>query len=285
MHRIRLLLLLLLVVAAAPAPSLAQPDVWIGSVAVSGDWLSGGTLNETLFGLVAFEYVHTDPSGSWVYEPALADLTWSMSGSADGCAYSGGPLEFEFAPSEDEWGELWIHADGVYEGHLHVDVARLRDQVRVACPGAEPFQLDGRLVNAFSTGLNFFEVRGGGLLLQETYSAFGEAGAMTFEWELEAEGATPVAPDPATAPSALSPPYPNPTGSEAHLSLTLERSQPVRIDVLDARGRRVGTLHDGPAPAGVLPLTLRGGDLPNGLYFVRLEAANAVTVRAVTIQR
>ena len=39
--------------------------------------------------------------------------------------------------------------------------------------------------------------------------------------------------------------------------------------------RRVGALHDGPAPAGVLPLTLHSAGLPRGLYIVRITTLSA----------
>ncbi|HYE96914.1 MAG TPA: endonuclease [Rubricoccaceae bacterium] len=83
------------------------------------------------------------------------------------------------------------------------------------------------------------------------------------------------------AASALSVPSPNPFLEETRLVLTLARPAAVRVEVVDVLGRRVAVLHDGPAPAGALPLSLGGQSLAPGLYLVRATGAGSVVVRRV----
>lgn len=77
-------------------------------------------------------------------------------------------------------------------------------------------------------------------------------------------------------------PSPNPSRGAVSLALELPRSGNVEVEVIDVGGRRVRTLHRGPAVAGVLPLVWDGADdagrsASAGLYFVRARAAGEVT--------
>lgn len=84
--------------------------------------------------------------------------------------------------------------------------------------------------------------------------------------------------------------WPNPAHGEVRLSVLLPRAAPLTVDVLDALGRRLRRLHQGPAPAGVRPLfwdgaDVRGRRVPAGLYLVRAESAGSIaTGRVVQIR-
>ncbi len=85
-------------------------------------------------------------------------------------------------------------------------------------------------------------------------------------------------PDGAASGLALAAPSPNPARTPLRLGFTLPRAAArTRLDVLSVDGRLVRTLADGALPAGVHDRTwdlrdTRGGAVPAGLYFVRLEA-------------
>jgi choice-of-anchor B domain-containing protein len=84
-------------------------------------------------------------------------------------------------------------------------------------------------------------------------------------------------------------PRPNPAAGEVALTLELSRAGEVEIAIFDLGGRRVRTLHHGPATAGPLHIRWDGADATGrraaaGLYFVRAfqggESAHTRIVRA-----
>ena len=95
----------------------------------------------------------------------------------------------------------------------------------------------------------------------------------------------PVAPAAGLALAAA----PNPSRAACVLRFTLSAAQHVRLDVLDAGGRRVRTLADENRAPGVHALAWDGRDdagrvLPAGAYFARLAGANGVrTARIVRL--
>jgi hypothetical protein len=112
---------------------------------------------------------------------------------------------------------------------------------------------------------------------------------------------TTCTPDPCTATSALGPdraaervtlrgPFPNPTAGVVHYRVELPASTPVRIRIVDVTGRVVGEPVHAPLPAGVYtmgwtPTTVDGRDLPNGIYFLHLQAAGTRTTRKIVLTR
>ncbi len=88
---------------------------------------------------------------------------------------------------------------------------------------------------------------------------------------------------PARADLSLSVPAPNPASGTAKLTLALSAPQPVRVEVLDALGRRVVLLHDGVLGAGLHLLTLDAAALPAGLYHVRAIGSGANASQTVIV--
>ncbi len=74
----------------------------------------------------------------------------------------------------------------------------------------------------------------------------------------------------AAAAVRLWPAAPNPCNPRTVLRFSLPRSMPVTLDLLDAAGRRVRRLWEGPRPAGPQAVTCDGRDLAGGVYFYRL---------------
>ncbi len=89
---------------------------------------------------------------------------------------------------------------------------------------------------------------------------------------------------------ALAPVMPTPARGAATFRFTLPRRGPVRLELIDARGRRVATLIDGERTAGAHDVRWNGLDrhgapVPPGVYFARLEAGGAVATRRFPLLR
>ncbi len=84
---------------------------------------------------------------------------------------------------------------------------------------------------------------------------------------------------------ALGAPAPNPARGGTSLTLTLDRPQSVTVRVLDALGRLVAVLTDGPQPGGTVALSLDTSAFASGVYTVVAEGETARDVRRVSVVR
>jgi choice-of-anchor B domain-containing protein len=92
----------------------------------------------------------------------------------------------------------------------------------------------------------------------------------------DASQAQVAVPSPVDRALAFTAPEPNPSRAVVRLALRVPRVGDVTAEVLDVGGRRMRTLHRGPALAGVLELQwdgrdTRGAVAPAGLYFVEAK--------------
>ena len=79
---------------------------------------------------------------------------------------------------------------------------------------------------------------------------------------------------------------PNPTAGASVLRFAAREGQHVRAVVVDAAGRTVATLFDGPVAGGVFTtLSLDGAGLPAGTYFVRIVGETFAETRPVSVVR
>ena len=102
------------------------------------------------------------------------------------------------------------------------------------------------------------------------------------------DGCAFVSADDAAAPtgSTFGAAYPNPFAAQTTFDLSFEAPGRATVDVLDVLGRRVDVLLDEAVPAGARALTWSpAASLPNGVYFVRVQAAGRAETRAVVLQR
>ncbi|MEO1478836.1 MAG: T9SS type A sorting domain-containing protein, partial [Bacteroidota bacterium] len=78
--------------------------------------------------------------------------------------------------------------------------------------------------------------------------------------------------------------YPNPFNAETMVRFTVREAAPVQAELFDVTGRRIRTLYAG-TPAAGTPQTLRidGGDLPTGLYIVRVTGRDFAHTQRVTL--
>ena len=77
--------------------------------------------------------------------------------------------------------------------------------------------------------------------------------------------------------------YPNPFNATTVLSYQLPVASHVRLNVYDMAGRLVETLVDGRRSAGVHELTWDASDLPSGVYFAMLQAADYVGMQKLIL--
>ncbi len=84
---------------------------------------------------------------------------------------------------------------------------------------------------------------------------------------------------------AIEPAYPNPFAHSTTVAFVLDRPSQIRITILDARGRVVRHLVDGPRTAGRHTVRFDAYDLPSGTYFARLETPSGAKTQTVSVVR
>ena len=87
-------------------------------------------------------------------------------------------------------------------------------------------------------------------------------------------------------PYRLTPPSPNPMRTSARFELTTAETQRVRVELYDLLGRRVATLLDEEMEANrPKKMTMHGGSLASGSYFLRVVGDGFSTTERITIVR
>jgi hypothetical protein len=79
--------------------------------------------------------------------------------------------------------------------------------------------------------------------------------------------------------------HPNPFNPRTSIDFVLPAASLVRLEVFDARGRRVDTLVEGPLPAGPHTRVFDGVDRASGLYLYRLTTDRGVEQRKMLLLR
>ena len=89
-----------------------------------------------------------------------------------------------------------------------------------------------------------------------------------------------------TEPFVADGPSPHPVRNQALFTLTLRESQPLRVVLYDAMGRRVRVLHDGSVTAGVVQrFRIRARQQASGTYFLRVQGESIQLLRKVVVVR
>jgi hypothetical protein len=84
----------------------------------------------------------------------------------------------------------------------------------------------------------------------------------------------------------LAAPYPNPFDEETTLTLSLDKSQHVTVEVYDLLGRQVALLVDEVIPAQTpQSIVFKALNLPNGQYIIRAAGRDYTVSRVVTLIR
>lgn len=84
---------------------------------------------------------------------------------------------------------------------------------------------------------------------------------------------------------ALDEPYPNPFNSRTWINFSMPNSGRAQVTLWDLNGRLIRLLAEDQYQAGEHSLALNAGDLPSGIYLVRLEAADMIAQRKVLLLR
>ena len=114
-----------------------------------------------------------------------------------------------------------------------------------------------------------------------------QAGAARLEWgeALITKAAGTDAETGDEAKTALGTAMPNPATGWSRVAYQTATAGPVRLSVLDALGREVAVLADGPVPAGPHAVRFDAAALPAGLYLLRLRADGVSLVSRFTVVR
>lgn len=78
---------------------------------------------------------------------------------------------------------------------------------------------------------------------------------------------------------------PNPSPGQARVRFRVGRTGDVRLELIDVRGRRIRELHRGVVEAGAHELVVDGRDLPNGVYYLRLQTQGTQQTQRVLFLR
>jgi len=77
--------------------------------------------------------------------------------------------------------------------------------------------------------------------------------------------------------------YPNPFNPVTSILFEMPAAQRVRLTVYDILGREVVVLLDGLKPAGIHAVEWQAGDLPSGIYLVRIVSGNFTATKAMAL--
>ncbi len=77
--------------------------------------------------------------------------------------------------------------------------------------------------------------------------------------------------------------YPNPFNSTTTIEYAMPFVSEVSLNLYNLSGQRIETLVNGRLQAGVHHVTLNAGDLPSGLYFVKLEGSGQSFTRKIML--
>ncbi len=91
------------------------------------------------------------------------------------------------------------------------------------------------------------------------------------------------APPPIPNKFSLSQNYPNPFNANTMIRYDVAITGPVRLTIFNLLGQRVATLLDQRQLAGTYTISWDASNLPSGLYFCRMEAANFMQTRKMLL--
>ncbi len=77
--------------------------------------------------------------------------------------------------------------------------------------------------------------------------------------------------------------YPNPFNPATTIEFHVNAAGPVKLDIFDVLGQHVATLMDGPLNAGAHHAEFSGANLPSGMYFYQLRAADQILTRRMML--
>ncbi|MEX0660313.1 MAG: T9SS type A sorting domain-containing protein [Balneolaceae bacterium] len=79
--------------------------------------------------------------------------------------------------------------------------------------------------------------------------------------------------------------YPNPFSPYTNISYTLEKENPIKLELFNSIGTRIATLIDGEQSAGKYNIQFDGSTLSSGNYVYRLQTPSKTYTRHMTLVR
>ncbi len=160
------------------------------------------------------------------------------------------------------------------------------------CPGQDVDLFVADVTEALTPGTN--EIVYGAFVNGEVYHPVPSGSGQGFGARIDMnsylvfwKNLTSAVDDPSTETGSLlslTPVVPNPAGSTALIGYRNPRSGRVTIRVADALGRQVMTLVDEPLTAGPGSVELNTSDLPDGVYYIQIDAAGRTDVARVVVE-
>lgn len=177
-------------------------------------------------------------------------------------------------PSEDYW-DVDATADGVNWVHLEHTMTSQNSWTY------QEFDLGSRIPLTDRVQLRF-------VAQDLTNNSLLEAAVDDFMLDVE-RGAPTDAPDwVVSGESGLVSVRPNPFNPRTSITVRFAAATRADLSLFDVAGRKVRTLLNGPAAAGETTLLFdgrddRGGDVPSGIYFLKLDTPERLQIRQVTL--
>ena len=244
------------------------------SVALDGDWAVGGApLDDTIQGGAGAALVYQYDGSNWNFHSKLTasdGAGFFLFGSA--VAISGNRLVVT--------ADNWFPSGGVATGKAYLfeynEISDVWEEVESFVPAG------------VTQGASF----GHAAAMQGDVMLFG---APEYDGTEDAMGAAYVYGVPMVATSnekevpettfLIGDLYPNPFNHTATLTLTPDTEQKISILMYDMLGREVRRLFEGQLPASPSNIDINAVDLPNGIYWLKIETSQGITTRSIILQR
>ena len=121
----------------------------------------------------------------------------------------------------------------------------------------------------------------------QDYSRWDQTFTASFYLSYTGDPPTEVEAEEQTVPTAiaLNQNYPNPFNPTTSISYVLPSSTHTLLTIIDVLGRKVATLADGVATAGIHVLSWNATGLPSGVYFLQMRAGDFIQTRKLLLAK
>lgn len=232
-------------------------------------------------------FLSTDNGANWVSRGLTDDTLLNIQALAasDGNLYAGTFKNDIFFSSND--GENWISIDnGTANMNLHF----------IAVSGENLFVgINGGVSLSTNNGANWF-AEDSGLITDSQYGCLTVSNGNLFtvynrwgifrrplsDFSVSAVRENPSAP---SGQLSLAQNFPNPVFSSTTIMYSLPQAAPVSLRIYNTLGVDVAALADGLITAGAHTITFNNENLPEGIYFYRLECCGNVITKQMSVMK
>ena len=79
--------------------------------------------------------------------------------------------------------------------------------------------------------------------------------------------------------------YPNPFNAQTTISYSVPNTNYMELSIYDINGQKVHTLFNGTQNIGNYNIHWDAGEIPSGVYFVKLTANNVIKTQRITLMK